>query len=372
MTEMEQLYNQIGQLQQALHEVMQENTNVRNMAAQAVAAATMANQNVEIAVTQAQAAHVNAQQQSRNGALPKLSSHFREYLQEDGQNTALWNATLRQEMDRYGLLPYLDVPGYEAGSAAIPVVRSMLLQSMEPGVRLHLEGAMALSNKPGGVLQQHPQVLYSSVMNAWNAVAQQKRHVLHTRLNTFAMQAGEDVGKFFIRLAKLHSEMLAAGMNPPQSDLVEAAIRATTSLPQYSTIAAAVIAAVDVTTLNLSTLQQRFLAWEDRLRGHAIQPNAGEGPGPTPMVHAAVTETPSPRPPSSPEAPNAVEELLAALRSFSFRSRGRGTGWRGGRGAGGRGGGRGAARGAERRCYTCGKIGHLSWECPTRNAVAEE
>jgi hypothetical protein len=169
MSDMEQLQlqlqQQIGQLQQALQEA-------RNMAAHAVATAESA-----------------AQQSSRIGSpsLPKLSSHFREYLQEDGQNTAVWNASLRQEVDRYGLLNFLDVPGFEAGSPLVPLVRSMLLQSMEPGVRLQLEGAMALSNMQGGVLQQHPQVLYSGVMTAWNAVAQQKRHVLQTRLNTFAI-----------------------------------------------------------------------------------------------------------------------------------------------------------------------------------------
>ena len=341
-------------------EARQENANTRNLATHAA--------------TSAQAAAQTAGRPS-----PKLSSHFREYLQEDGQNTALWNASFRQEVDRYGLLAYLDVPGYETESPMIQQVRSMLLQSMEAGVRLQLEGAMALANMPGGVLQQHPQTLYSHVMATWNAMAQQKRHVLQTRLNTLTMQDGEDVGKFFIRLAKLHSEMLAAGMRPEQSDLVEAAIRATSTNPVFNQMAAAIIT-MDATKMDLSTLQQRYLAWEERMRGQISAQPTSNASDPAPMVHAAVTETAQ----ASPEAPNAVDELIAALRTYGVfgSGRGRGRGWRGGRGsgwrgaAGGRGagaGGRGAGgRGAGRCCYTCGQVGHLSWECPSRNATTEE
>lgn len=321
-----------------------------------------------------------AAQAHQRGPTPKLSSHFREYLQEDGQNTALWNSSLRGEVDRYGLLNFLDVPGFQAGSPTVQIVRSMLLQSMESGVRLQLEGAMALANLPGGVLQQHPATLYGHVMATWNAMATQKRHVLQTKLNTIAMQDGEDVGKFFIRLAKLHSEMRAAGMQPQQSELVDAAIRATRSHPQYNHIAAAIIT-MGVTNIDLSTLQQRYLAWEERLRGQTPdeQPTTTSA-GPTPMMHAAVTETTQ----AVPEARNEVEELIAALRTYGVfgSGRGRGRGWRGGRGsgwrgaAGGRGagaGGRGAGgRGAGRRCYTCGQVGHLSWECPSRNATTDE
>ena len=137
MADMEYLRNQIGLLQQSLQEAhqaimeaRQENANTRNLATHAA--------------TSAQAAAQTAGRPS-----PKLSSHFREYLQEDGQNTALWNASFRQEVDRYGLLAYLDVPGYETESPMIQQVRSMLLQSMEAGVRLQLEGAMALANMPG-------------------------------------------------------------------------------------------------------------------------------------------------------------------------------------------------------------------------------
>jgi hypothetical protein len=35
--------------------------------------------------------------------------------------------------------------------------------------------------------------------------------------------------------------------------------------------------------------------------------------------------------------------------------------------SGGRSSSRGRGRGGEVRCYTCGKSGHKSWQCPKRN-----
>jgi hypothetical protein len=34
--------------------------------------------------------------------------------------------------------------------------------------------------------------------------------------------------------------------------------------------------------------------------------------------------------------------------------------------------GRGRGRGGEVRCYACGKIGHMSWECPERKKEGGE
>ena len=34
-------------------------------------------------------------------------------------------------------------------------------------------------------------------------------------------------------------------------------------------------------------------------------------------------------------------------------------------------GGRGRGRNIEVKCYTCGEIGHMSWECPRNKPVAQ-
>jgi hypothetical protein len=232
-------------------------------------------------------------------------------------------------------------------------VRALLISSIKTEALIHLASTLRARNPRFDAMLTavHPNLIYQYIIDAWKERSVGSKHDLLSQLSSFEMFRNETVGSAMDRLMTLWGDLTVASCEPTETSIVDAAIRATRKHAEFGTMAA-----VLETTPNLTfnTVKIKLIAWEARLKSHAMDAPVRANPSSIALALPAL-----PSPPPDPMA--TMMTAMAAMMDGKLNAFMQGGG--GGRGRGrGSGSGRGGMQGVQ--CFHCRGYGHIKSACP--------
>ncbi|XP_073049032.1 uncharacterized protein [Primulina eburnea] len=172
-----------------------------------------------------------------------------------------------------------------------------------------------------------------SLKQKYQGTTQVKRahlQALRKEFEIIHMKTGESVNEYFARTLAIANKMKANGENKGDVAVVEKILRSMT--PKFDYVVCSIEEFKNIDILTIDELQNSLLVHEQRMRSHEEE-----------------------------------EHALKITHGDQLGGRGRGRGSLRGRG---RGRGKQSFDKATVECYSCHKLGHFQWECPSKEKEA--
>ncbi|XP_075481356.1 uncharacterized protein LOC142522083 [Primulina tabacum] len=175
--------------------------------------------------------------------------------------------------------------------------------------------------------------IWDSLKQKYQGTTQVKRahlQALRKEFEILHMKTGESVNEYFARTLAIANKMKANGENKGDVAVVEKILRSMT--PKFDYVVCSIEESKNIDILTIDELQSSLFVHEQRMRSHEEE-----------------------------------EHALKISHGDQLGGRGRGRGSFRGRG---RGRGRQSFDKATVECYSCHKLGHFQWECPSKEKEA--